>query len=38
MLENINITLSEKLKVREWKTTESVTNWFKNLPRTSIYQ
>ena len=31
-MQNTNTTLSEKLKVNEWKNTESVINWLKKIP------
>ena len=37
MLLNINATLSEKWKVNEWKDTESVINWFKNIPNKHLF-
>ena len=38
ILQNINTTLSEKIKVNEWKNTESVINWFKNIPNKHLYK
>ena len=32
ILQNINKTLSEEIKVNEWKNPESVINWFKSIP------
>ena len=32
ILQNMNTTLSEKIKVNEWKNAESIINWFKNIP------
>ena len=37
ILQNINKTLSEEIKVNEWKNTESVINWFKNIPNKHLY-
>ena len=31
ILQHINTTLSEEIKVNEWKNTESAMNWFKNI-------
>ena len=36
--QNINTTLSEKLKVKKWKNAESVVNWFKNIPNKYLYK
>ena len=38
ILQNINKTLSEEIKVNEWKNTESVINWFKNIPNKHLYK
>ena len=38
MLLNINATLSEKWKVNEWKDTESVINWLKNIPNKHLFK
>ena len=38
ILQNINITLSEKLKVNEWKNTVSVINWFKIICNKNLYK
>ena len=38
ILRNINTTLSEKIKVNEWKNTESVINWFKNIPSKHLFK
>ena len=38
ILQNINETLPEEIKVNEWKNTESVKNWFKNIPKKHLYQ
>ena len=32
ILQNINKTLSEEIKVNEWKNPERVINWFKSIP------
>ena len=37
ILQNINATLSEEIKVNERKKTESVINWFKNIPNKHLY-
>ena len=37
MLQNINKTLSEEIKVNEWKNTVSVINWFKSIPNKHLY-
>ena len=31
ILQNINKTLSEEIKVNEWKNTESIINWFRKF-------
>ena len=38
ILQNINTTLSEKIKVNEWKNTESVISWLKNIPNKHLYK
>ena len=38
MLLNINATLSEKRRVNEWKDTESVINWLKNIPNKHLFK
>ena len=38
MLQNINTTLSEKIEVNEWKNTESIISWFKNIPNKHLYK
>ena len=38
MLQNINTTLSEKIKVNEWKNTESVINRFKSIRNKHLYK
>ena len=37
ILQNINKTLSEEIKVNEWKNTESVINWLKSIPNKHLY-
>ena len=37
ILQNINKTLSEEIKVNEWKNTVSVINWFKSIPNKHLY-
>ena len=37
ILQNINKTLSEEIKVNEWKNPESVINWFKIIPNEHLY-
>ena len=32
ILQNINKTLFEEIKVNKWKNTESVIKWLKNIP------
>ena len=36
--QNINITLSEEIKVNEWNNTESVIKRFKNIPNNYLYK
>ena len=36
--QNISTTLSEKLKVKKRKNSESVVNWFKNIPNKYLYK
>ena len=38
ILQNINTTLPEKIKVNEWKNTESYINWFKNISNKHLYK
>ena len=38
ILENINATSSDEIKVNGWKKTESVINWFKNIPNQDLYK
>ena len=38
LLQNINTHLSEKMEVNEWKNTESVINWFKNISNKHLYK
>ena len=37
ILQNINKTLPEQTKVNEWKNTQSIINWFKNIPNKHLY-
>ena len=37
ILQNINKTLSEEIKVNEWKNPESVINWSKSIPNKHLY-
>ena len=37
ILQNINKTLFEEIKVNEWKNTVSVINWFKSIPNKHLY-
>ena len=37
ILQNINKTLSEEIKVNEWKNTVSVINWFKSIPNKHLH-
>ena len=37
ILQNINKTLSEEIKVNEWKNPESFINWFKIIPNEHLY-
>ena len=37
ILQNINKTLSEEIKVNEWENTESVINWLKSIPNKHLY-
>ena len=38
ILQNTNANLSDEIKVNEWKNTESVINWFKNIPNKDLYK
>ena len=38
ILQNINTTFSEKLKVNQWKNTESVRNWFINISNKHLHK
>ena len=37
ILQNINKTLSEEIKVNEWENIESVINWLKSIPNKYLY-
>ena len=37
ILQNINKTLSEEIKVNGWSNTESVINWFKSIPNKLLH-
>ena len=38
ILQNINKTLFEEIKVNEWKNIESVIKWFKSIPNKHLYR
>ena len=38
ILQNIKLNLSEEINVNEWKNTESVINWLKNIPDKHLYK
>ena len=38
ILQTINTSLSEKIKVNEWKDIEIVVNWFKKIPNKHLYK
>ena len=38
LLQNIDATLSEEIKVNKWKNTEKVYNWLKNIPNKHLYK
>ena len=36
--QNMNTILSGKLKLNQWKSAESIINWFRNIPYKHLYK